>query len=137
MAHTITSPALVTPGPLEKSKSIDGSNNTNSHVLVQVLGWRQCQRKCLLGFVTVRIKPPGLVIDGIAVTLNRWVSLPAKPLLMENGEPKRKPGSDKVEHVNLLKFDRYANRWFTRTLLIALDEFLAANHLTLPNPKDH
>ena len=65
------------------------------------------------------------------------LKLPAKPLLMENGEPKRKPGSDKVEHVNLLKFDRYANRWFTSTLLIALDEFLAANHLTLPNPKDH
>jgi hypothetical protein len=50
MAHTITSPALVTPGPLEKSKLIDGSNNTNSHVSVQVLGVNASARACLDSF---------------------------------------------------------------------------------------
>jgi hypothetical protein len=33
-----------------------------------------------------------------------------------------------------MKFDAYAGKWFTSSLLLALDEFLAANHLTLPNP---
>jgi hypothetical protein len=138
-------PAVVSPSLSEISTTAKKFHSTNQPPKtqsrsVEVLGFRQCQRNALLGFVTVRIRPPCLVISDIAVqrcgrTGKRWLSLPERPLFDACGMPIR-DHCGKIAYVAVLKFDPCSDKWFTSSTLIALDEFLALNNLTLPNPKD-
>jgi hypothetical protein len=55
---------------------------------LQLIEWRPLRQNTLMGFVTVRIEPPGLVIHHITVHRNGdsvWVGLPGKPQIDKDG----------------------------------------------------
>jgi hypothetical protein len=86
--------------------------------------FRAFRRNTLRGFATVHIGEMHLTIHDVGVHQHdngkRWVSLPAKPVLDRDGNPKR-TGDGRIEYARLFGFDSRAVGYaFSAAVIAAL-----------------
>jgi hypothetical protein len=86
---------------------------------VECRSFRRVEKNTLKGFVSIKITPPGLVVNDICLHEKqgrRWLSFPAKPYQDKDGKQQRWP----IVEIE----DREVLRHFQAAGLEAIDRFL-------------
>jgi hypothetical protein len=94
---------------------------------VTVTAFRPIRRGTLRGFATIFIAELHLIVHDVAVHQHvggaHWVSLPARPVLDQDGQAKRNRDG-RIEYATLLGFDsRAVSDAFSAAVITALLEF--------------
>jgi hypothetical protein len=81
--------------------------------------WSPLRKGALIGFANITLPPPlALEIDDVAILQingKTWVSLPARPIIGQDGRVGKLPGSGKTHYVSSL-------RWGDRRLATAFSQ---------------
>jgi hypothetical protein len=90
--------------------------------------WRPMERNTLLGFLTLTLAPSGIVLRECALHVKgerRWIGLPGKPLLDQDGRHRTDAATGKKAWVPLVEVTGKTERErFQRAALAAVDQLL-------------
>lgn len=98
--------------------------------MITAKDWRPHASNTLLGFVTLRLSPSGIVLHDCTLhekNGQRWISLPGRPQLDAEGRHRIDPSTSKKPYTAIVEIAGKAEReQFQRAALAAVDRLLGS-----------